>query len=177
MDGGAPSGSADGGAADANADAAADSGEGGEGGDGDGEVPTSRQFIQTALVGHKMWRNLSFWEEAFYRSIRDEVRKAYGRQLAAGNAPAAGGGDGATTDASRAPAAVVPDALRPDSREWQYMYQQIVFGQLGSYAMNMRAFGVQDAAVDRVVRRLGHGNGLPEEYLQVLFSNAAASRR
>lgn len=127
----------------------------------EGSSGPARQFIQTALVGHKMWRSLSFWEEAFYRSIREEVKKTYGRQLAA-----SGGADGA-----------VPVALQPGSREWQYMYQQIVFGQLGSYAMNMRAFGVAEEAVDRVVQRLGHGNGLSEDYLQVLFSNAEAQKR
>lgn len=181
MGGGGADGDGDGnddaaaaGGADGTADGTADAADAG---------PSSRQFIQTALVGHKMWRNLSFWEEAFYRSIRDEVRKAYGRQLASASPSGGGAGDGnGGTDGHRQsppspPQPVVPETLRPDSREWQYMYQQIVFGQLGSYAMNMRAFGVQDAAVDRVVRRLGHGNGLPEEYLQVLFSNAAASRR
>ena len=56
----------------------------------EGSSGPARQFIQTALVGHKMWRSLSFWEEAFYRSIREEVKKTYGRQLAA-----SGGADGA----------------------------------------------------------------------------------
>lgn len=46
-------------------------------------------------------------------------------------------------------------------------YQQILFGQLGSYAMNMRCFGMPRADERRVVRRLAEGNGLPEEMLQV----------
>jgi len=155
--------------------------------DGDGGAGNNtRQFVQSSLVGHKMWRSLSFWEQAFYRSVREAVHKAYGRQLAASD------------DASIA-AGNVPVALRPDSTEWLYMYQQIVFGQLGSYAMNMRAFGVPADQVNRVVRRLGQGNGLSSQLMevcgcsasllacvlahvrpytwvtQVLFSNAAAS--
>lgn len=54
-----------------------------------------------------------------------------------------------------------------------YMYQQIVFGQLGSYAMNMRAFGMPHERERQLVQRLGEGNGLPEQTMQVLFANAS----
>ena len=53
------------------------------------------------------------------------------------------------------------------------MYQQIVFGQLGSYAMNMRAFGMPHERERQLVQRLGEGNGLPEQTMQVLFANAS----
>ena len=47
------------------------------------------------------------------------------------------------------------------------MYQQMVFGQLGSYALNMRSFGVPKAKVDTLVRQLAEGNGLSSDMLQV----------
>lgn len=56
-------------------------------------------------------------------------------------------------------------------------YQQILFGQLGSYAMNMRCFGMPRADERRVVRRLAEGNGLPDEMLQVCAAAASGACR
>ncbi len=62
-----------------------------------------------------------------------------------------------------------------DPSEWQYMYQQMVFGQLGSYALNMRSFGVPKSKVDTLVRQLAVGNGLSTDMLQVLLANSDAT--
>ena len=56
------------------------------------------------------------------------------------------------------------------------MYQQMVFGQLGSYALNMRSFGVPKSKVDLLVRQLAVGNGLSEEMLQVRGPVASCER-
>jgi hypothetical protein len=54
-----------------------------------------------------------------------------------------------------------------DSSEWKYRYQQMVFGQLASYALNMKSFGMPPAKVSRLVRQLAIGNGLPSDMLDV----------
>ena len=56
---------------------------------------------------------------------------------------------------------------QPGSSEWEYTYQQMVFGQLGSFALNMRSFGLAPMKVTRIVSHLAVGNRLPAEMLQV----------
>ena len=35
------------------------------------------EFVQRAICSHPVWSNPQYWEEAFYRSVREEVRKLY----------------------------------------------------------------------------------------------------
>lgn len=64
--------------------------------------------------------------------------------------------------------------MQPKSEEWLYTYRQIVFGQLASFALNMRSFALPPDDCNRIVKRLADGNGLPGEMLQTLFINADA---
>lgn len=125
-----------------------------------------REFVQGLVKLHPIWRDSNCWEEMFYRSVREAVQKLHTPHSQAradgGEADGAGGMPG--PDASSMPA--------PGSREWEYMYQQMVFGNLGSYMLNMRTFELPHEDVVRIVKRLGKGNGLPEDMLSVLFRNA-----
>ena len=35
----------------------------------------AHEFVQRHITGHSIWQNPQFWEEAFYRSVREEVAK------------------------------------------------------------------------------------------------------
>lgn len=82
---------------------------------------------------------------------------------------------------------------QPGSPEWEYQYRNIVFGQLGSYALNMKAsalkcydvafdedcacnypgvqtFGLPPEKVSRIVTHLAVGNRLPRDMLQVTYA-------
>ncbi len=65
--------------------------------------------------------------------------------------------------------------MQAKSEEFRYQYQQIVFGQLASYALNMRSFALPPATMHSLVRRLAIGNGLSDELLQTLIANADAT--
>lgn len=88
---------------------------------------------------------------------------------------AAGGEDAHETP----PAASLIDQLQsmPGDSEWQYSYQQAVFGQLGSYAMNMQTFKLPSATVRKLVRRLTVGNNLPKEMHAILLNMASSGQK
>ncbi|KAA0153358.1 hypothetical protein FNF29_03175 [Cafeteria roenbergensis] len=189
-----------------------------------------KRFASDWLYGHDIWARPEFWEEALYRSVREEAERPFAPFLRGSEAGVfadrlvltssrAGKGrerastsskpavDGAMTvdsvaeaeglsAASRARAATAspppmasdgrgdtPAAppFQPGSREWSYAYRQALFGQLGSYAMNMRAFGMPEEQATLVVARIARGNGLPAEMLQALLVSmdptAATERR
>jgi len=159
----------------------------------EGEEAATKRFASDWLHGHPLWRRPEFWEEALYRSVREEAerpfapflrggeagvftdrlvhsssRAATGRQrLATAEAPAELAAGAPTAPA--APDAPLSPPFRPGSREWSYAYRQALFGQLGSYAMNMTAFGMPEERAAQVVARLARGNGLPAEMLQALL--------
>jgi hypothetical protein len=67
-------------------------------------------------------------------------------------------------------------AVQPGSIEWAYTYKQMVFGQLGSYALNMRSFGLPPEKVNRIVTHLAVGNGLPQDMLQTMLVTSLAGK-
>jgi tetratricopeptide (TPR) repeat protein len=148
------------------------------GGDGsDGKV-----FASDWLRGHEAWLRQSFWEEAFYRSVREEIERpfapflrggetgAFMERLVLSSSRAASGRDSAAA-VPESPSASAPSApaFQPGSTEWTYSYRQALFGQLGSYAMNMIAFGMDRSEAARVVTRLARGNGVPADMVQALL--------
>jgi hypothetical protein len=162
-----------------------------------------RRYVQELIASHPLWQQLGFWESAFYHSLREEVAKLYNPNARAAVRPATGGastaawaaaardGDDEAEPGSSGAAAASPpptpaeaddgiveipaSVVVPGSAQWRHVYRNAIFGQLASYTMNMREFGVPERDVVRVVTRLAHGNGLPMEMLQTLLREARAS--
>ena len=106
---------------------------------------TSREYLQGSIKEHRIWQNPHFWEEAFFLSVREEVVK-HMRQVEEGSV----------------------------SRESDFgrFYKNIVFGQLGSYALNMLNFGVGVEATTNFINKLCHVNKMEEEKNTMLLENA-----
>jgi tetratricopeptide (TPR) repeat protein len=112
----------------------------------DGRTDT-REYLQTHIRQHEIWHNPHFWEEAFFMSCREEVRKHMKRasELAA-NEPA----------------------------EFKRVYVNICFGQLGSYALNMINFGVSIDMTRAFIEKMSDVNNLTKEQKCMLLDNANA---
>lgn len=120
------------------------------------------QFVQRIVKDHPIWRDRNCWEEMFYRSVREAVAKLH--------TPGSSTGDvgESTLDGS------IGTMPAPGTKEWEYMYEQIIFGNLGSYALNMRTFDLPAEQAKEIVSRLAVGNELRPEMLEMLFANAEA---
>ena len=107
----------------------------------------TREYLQTHIRQHEIWHNPHFWEEAFFMSCREEVRKHMERasELA---------------------------AQKPE--EFQRVYVNICFGQLGSYALNMINFGVSIEMTRLFVEKMASVNNLNQDQKQMLIENANA---
>ena len=110
----------------------------------DGRTDT-REYLQTHIRQHEIWHNPHFWEEAFFMSCREEVRKHMER---------------ASEIASQDPA------------EFQRVYVNICFGQLGSYALNMINFGVSIDMTCTFIHKMCGVNNLTKEQRLMLIENA-----
>ena len=106
---------------------------------------TSREYLQGSIKEHRIWQNPHFWEEAFFLSVREEVVK-HMRQVEEGSV----------------------------SRESDFrrFYKNIIFGQLGSYSLNMLNFGVGVEATTNFINKLCHVNKIEEEKNAMLLENA-----
>ena len=104
-----------------------------------------REYLQESIKHHRIWQNLHFWEEAFFLSVREEVVKHL-KQVQEGSV----------------------------SKETNFgeFYRNILFGQLGSYALNMLNFGVALDVTLSFIRKLCIVNRIGEEKRKMLIENA-----
>ena len=105
---------------------------------------TEKEFVQWTISGHPIWKDLLFWEEAFLHIVREEVEKNHTSFVSRGS------------DRSK---------LREEAN---YHYKQIVFGQLGSIAVNMISFGMSMDMTKAFILKMCVANGLSEEEMQAL---------
>eukprot|EP01138_Halocafeteria_seosinensis_P014704 gb/GECG01015010.1/.p1 GENE.gb/GECG01015010.1/~~gb/GECG01015010.1/.p1 ORF type:complete len:1040 (+),score=163.19 gb/GECG01015010.1/:1-3120(+) len=147
-----------------------------------------RRYIQEGVKAHPIWLRQQFWEEAFYRSVREDAEKVFNRHAATattlwGTNVGANDSDDESTEGRSAKKSEqhsegesssreysVPQIM-PGSEDWGYTYLQILFGNLGSYAMNMVNFGMPLQEAKRTVRRLAKGNHLPASMLNDVLEN------
>lgn len=160
----------------------------------DGEEKKKR-YVQDGVKSHPIWLREQFWEEAFYRSVREDCEKMYNRNAA--TATSLWGVTAADSDSddknsnraskqeaatgqneiqheqapSKTEAAPSVPRIMPGSEDWGYTYLQILFGNLGSYGMNMINFGMPLNVAKRTVRRLALGNRIPTSMLSDIIEN------
>jgi Tetratricopeptide repeat len=139
-----------------------------------------KEFVQSYLRFHPIW-SVAFWEESFYRAVREEVMKlidptsasnsrlvglfsavdvSQGAPMSPDPTPtkkAAGGISNKNSTGSSG------DASSATSEENLYAYTQIIFGQLMALSVNMTSFGVPKHEVSGLVLSLAAGNGLPKD--------------
>ena len=97
---------------------------------------------------------MGFWEEAFLLSVREAVQ---GTCAHLGESPAATRGSGERAAGGGKPS------------EASYLYKQIVFGQLGSWLLNLVNFRVPLRTITKFITRMSIANGLGmEERLALL---------
>jgi|EP00945_MAST-04E_sp_MAST-4E-sp1_P008441 tetratricopeptide (TPR) repeat protein len=114
--------------------------------DGNEEIrEETREYLQESIKSHRIWHNQHFWEEAFFLSVREEVVK-HKWQL----------------------------EEKQVSHESDFMrfYKNIIFGQLGSYALNMLNFGVELQATLKFIHKLCRVNKIEPEKNNMLIENA-----
>ena len=142
-------------AAEAAAAAAAESGAvGAPGAERASSSPATwrRKYLQAGVLRHRIWRDMGFWEEAFLLSVREAVQ---GTCAHLAESAAGGGGERAAEGGM--------------SSEAAYLYKQIVFGQLGSWLLNLVNFRVPLRTITKFMTRMSIANGLGmEERLALL---------
>lgn len=111
---------------------------------------SSKEFVQWTIAGHPIWKDPLFWEEAFLHIVREEVEKNHSSFVSKGS----------TGDAKRL-------------EEAEYHYKQIVFGQLGSIAVNMISFGMALSATRAFIMKMCVANDLSEDEMKALISIAS----
>ena len=104
-----------------------------------------REYLQESIKNHRIWQNPHFWEEAFFLSVREEVVKHL-KQVHEGS-------------------------VNKESNFSEF-YKNILFGQLGSYALNMLNFGVTLEVTLSFIHKLCIVNRIGEEKRMMLTENA-----
>ena len=120
----------------------------------DDAAKARRKYLQAGILTHRIWHDMGFWEEAFLLSVREAVQGtcAHLKQSPRDKA------DGAAAA-----------AVREMSAEAAYLYKQIIFGQLGSWLLNLVNFRVSLPTIKRFMTRMSIANGLGiEERLALL---------
>ena len=127
----------------------------------------TRSYLQAVLVGHAMWQRDDVYEEALYRTVRDEVQRLH-----------VAGGDVSGSSPSAA-ASVVATGSVPGSASWCEAYSNTLFSQLSSYALNMLLQGRDVPSVQRWVTRVGAAHGVRgaslAAVLQMVASHSASA--
>jgi hypothetical protein len=108
------------------------------------EEDHKKEFVQWTISNHPIWKDLLFWEEAFLHIVREEVEKNHTSFVSRGS------------------------DRRKSKEEANYHYKQIVFGQLGSIAVNMISFGMSMNMTKAFILKMCVANGLSEEEMQAL---------
>ncbi len=108
-----------------------------------------REYLQESIKNHRIWENPHFWEEAFFLSVREEVVKHLKQ---------------------------VHDGSVNKESNFAEFYKNILFGQLGSYALNMLNFGVALEVTLSFIRKLCVVNRIGDEKRMMLIENAKMVR-
>lgn len=98
-------------------------------------------YIQERIKGHAMWKAVAFWEEVFYQSVQEEIRRNW---------------------------AVRADGERglPMST-----FKNLVYGQIGSCAFSMISCEVEPKLVRLFIDRMCIANGMHEQQRRDLMSS------
>mgnify|MGYP004177838835 FL=1 len=88
------------------------------------EVAT-RDFLQPYIARHRVWKELSFWEEAFLVSLREETLKNCNK--------------------------FVRGMTKEDADHCSYLRRNFVFGGLSSQLLNMINFGIASVVTKRLI--------------------------
>jgi tetratricopeptide (TPR) repeat protein len=108
-----------------------------------------REYLQESIKNHRIWENPHFWEEAFFLSVREEVVKHLKQ---------------------------VHDGSVNKESNFAEFYKNILFGQLGSYALNMLNFGVTLEVTLSFIRKLCVVNRIGDDKRMMLIENAKMVR-
>eukprot|EP00949_MAST-11_sp_MAST-11-sp1_P000765 g765.t1 len=104
-----------------------------------------RIYMQVRIKEHPIWSNLHFWEEALLLAAREEVEKTLERME------------------------------RPSEADFNVAYQNICFGQLGSYALNLQNFGVSQHDTEEFIKKMSFLLHLKPQMLSMLIENSRAT--
>ena len=88
---------------------------------------------------------MHFWEEAILLSVREEVKKTLNRMQ------------------------------KPGQKEFNVAYQNICFGQLGSFALNMHNFGVSQEETEDFIYKMCLVIHLPDQMREMLLENSRSA--
>ena len=88
------------------------------------EVAT-RDFLQPYIARHRVWKELSFWEEAFLIMLREETLKNCDK--------------------------FVRGMQDEDAKHCRYLRRNFVFGLLSSMLLNMINFGIPSVVTKRLI--------------------------
>lgn len=156
----------------------------------------AKEYVQGFIKTHPIWK-ADFWQESFFRAVRDEIAKIIDPQsasnsrltviFAATDADMAAervASEGGTPTASDAVSPRVRGVISPGApatsgyslsteTDTQYTYTQVLFGQLMALAVNMLSFGMPKEEVESIVLRLSSCNGLPRDSVDMLRETIA----
>lgn len=106
-----------------------------------------REYIQTHVRNHVIWKGTRFWEAAFFDAVQCEKQKYVGERLRSWSEMAEGERE---------------ESIAHDGH--------MVFGQLGSFAFNMLSFGVDEETTRSFVQKMCDIHELSDEYHDMLMS-------
>jgi hypothetical protein len=116
---------------------------------------TRKVYLQKFAKEHPVWKKLTYWTEAFKLNVLEEVEK-----IAMGSSQR------------------WPDLDEKGREDLVLQVHNIVFGTLGSFVLNMNAFGVPNAETRRFLKEMSNLNELSEEQrLMVLMGVPMADDR
>mgnify|MGYP003978186167 CR=1 FL=1 len=105
------------------------------------------EYMQVHVRNHDIWKDIRFWEGVFFDALQVEKER-----------------QGKSAHQWR--------ELGDEEREERIVNDQhVVFGQLGSYAFNMLAFGMDVEESKNFVEKMCSINELPQEYHEMILAN------
>jgi len=106
------------------------------------EISSSEKvFLADYLRDHDIWKDLRFWNQAFYDSFAEEIDKCPDTKKWHSNA---------------------------EKQEHTRRTKEILFSQLIAWTHNMREFGMKNSEVRGFIDKIASMNDMPEDRIQIL---------
>jgi len=101
----------------------------------------AKVFLADYLRDHAIWKDLRFWNQAFYDSFAEEIAKCPDTKKWHSNS---------------------------EKQEYTRRTEEILFSQLTAWTHNMREFGMKNSEVRGFIDKISSMNDMPEDRVQIL---------